>query len=81
MPTKLYLNDRNTILAVDTVDGDDCACMQTPLLSPMMSGRAVPEEMAEALLRRHGGRWVTLRGVKRFEAEPPTARSLAGCSR
>ena len=74
MPTNLYLNDRRTILAVDTVDGESGAPMQSPLLSPLLGGRAVREDIAEALLRRHGGRWITARGVKQY---PPASVASA----
>ena len=74
MPTNLSLNDRRTILAVDTVDGESGAPIQSPLLSPLLGGRAVREDIAEALLRRHGGRWITAPGVKQY---PPASVASA----
>lgn len=76
MPTNLYLNDRKTILAVDTVDGEPATLLQTPLLSPLMGGRAVSEGTAEAWLRRHGGRWITARGVKQYERSSASQPSI-----
>ena len=76
MPTNLYLNDRHTILAVDAVEGEPAALLHSPLLRPLLGGRVVSEDIAEAWLRRHGGRWITARGVKQYEGPPAAPQSI-----
>ena len=74
MRTRLFLNDANTIFAIDACGPDIGAGNR--LLRPLLRGALVAPEAVQALLQTYGGTWVTNRGIKRY----PRRESLRSSS-
>ncbi|WP_348675661.1 hypothetical protein [uncultured Abyssibacter sp.] len=64
MGTRLFLNDANTIFAIDASGPDHCP--RSSLLRPLLKGAPVHQEAVQTLLQAYGGTWVTTRGIKRY---------------